>query len=98
MTKKDSLLGTIELMVQQGLTTKEPTIQKRTLELILNIQRILTLNQSKLLTKRILTYNQSKQLIPKRTHLPILAFPTHLYLPPTYFNQQVNITWCHPKT
>ena len=80
-------------MVQQGLTTKEPTIQKRTLELTLNIQLILTL-----LPKRILTLNQSKQLIPKRTLLPILAFPTHLYLPPTYFNQQVNITWCHPKT
>ena len=80
-------------MVQQGLTTKEPTIQKRTLELTLNIQLILTL-----LPKRILTLSQSKQLIPKRTLLPILAFPTHLYLPPTYFNQQVNITWCHPKT
>ena len=93
MTKKDSLLGTIELMVQQGLTTKEPTIQKRTLELTLNIQLILTL-----LPKRILTLSQSKHLIPKRTHLPILAYPTHLYLPPTYFNQQVNITWCHPKT
>ena len=80
-------------MVQQGLTTKEPTIQKRTLELTLNIQLILTL-----LPKRILTLNQSKQLVPKRTLLPILAFPTHPYLPPTYFNQQVNITWCHPKT
>ena len=80
-------------MVQQGLTTKEHTIQKRTLELTLNIQLILTL-----LPKRILTLNQSKQLIPKRTLLHILAFPTHLYLPPTYFNQQVNITWCHPKT
>ena len=80
-------------MVQQGLTTKEPTIQKRTLELTLNIQLILTL-----LPKRILTLNQSKQLIPKRTLLPILVSPTHLYLPPTYFNQQVNITWCPPKT
>ena len=52
-------------MVQHGLTTKEPSIQKRTLELTLNIQRTLTLNQSKqLMPNRI----PKSTLTSKRIH------------------------------